>query len=194
MNQNLKIARELLSLAKLIISDEHGLAVLDRPVQTVDKKQETSETTYEIDKVIIRVVPWGTRLATGTINVVQGGQKHYKFERVKNLLDRNTPNFEYSGKSPEETAKLKQDVIDCFGSEQNLIEKLKDLEQTGVFYAQVDNFRPYCDSYHIKNEQNIEIYVKFFIDKKQRQKADFVFLVSCHTDRKENASAAGNNG
>ena len=171
MKKNLKVAKELVILAKQMIVEEQK-----------DKDKEEQSIEYEIDNVIIKIVPWNNRMAMGTINVMKNGQPHFSFARIKNLLDRNKPNFEYDGKSTEEISKLKQDVVNCFGGEQQLIEKLKNLEQEGVFYAQVDNFKPYCDAYHLTNEHGIEIYVKFTIVEKPRMKADFVVLVRCHTD------------
>ena len=77
--------------------------------------------------------------------------QNFSFTRIKNLLNRNRPNFEYDGRTTEEKLKLQQDVVACFGGEQQLIEKLKNLEQEGVFYAQVDNFKPYCEIYGAKH-------------------------------------------
>lgn len=183
MNKKIKAAKKIINIAKEIINFK----------ENEKYKKETNnnlnvEKQFNIDKVIIKIVSWNSRTAMGTINVMQGGQPHFSLARIKNLLDRNKPNFDYNGKNAEEISKLKQDVVDCFGGEQQLIEKLKNLEQEGIFYAQVDNFKPYCDAYHLTNEQGIEIYVKFTIIQKPRMKADFIVLVRCHTDTIKNKS------
>lgn len=180
MKKKLKIAKDLIAIAKQVMEVEQKDS---RDIPNEAEQENANDiNNYDIDKVIIKIVPWGNRTAMGTINVMQGGKPHFSLARIKNLLDRNRPNFEYDGKTLAEIAKLKQDVIDCFGSEQQLIDKLKNLEQTGVFYAQVDNFEPFCDAYHLTNEQGIEIYVKFTIVQIQRRKADFVIIVRCHPD------------
>lgn len=192
-----RIAEQLVEIAKEILEDEilgnepkHKKtakmpAKVDRkeidrlPVVTGD-----DEIEVEIDKVIIRVVPWNTKEAA-TINVMKGGKPHYSLARVKNLLDRKVPSFDYNGNTQQEKDALKEEVEKCFGNEQNLIDKLKDLEHTGTFYAQVDNFKPFCDAYHIKNDNGVEMYVKFYCEINERSKSDFVIIVRCHKDREK---------
>lgn len=183
MNSRIETAKKIINIAKEIISYKE-----DDKIKKEIIDNQSAEEQFDIDKVIIKIVPWSNRTAMGTINVMQGGKPHFSLAKIKNLLNRNRPNFEYDGRTTEEKLKLQQDVVVCFGGEQQLIEKLKNLEQEGVFYAQVDNFKPYCDAYHLTNEQGIEIYVKFTIVEKPKKKTDFVVLVRCHTDTIKNKS------
>lgn len=135
-----------------------------------------------IDSVTIIVEPWKS-FSASTFNVNQGGVPHFSVAQIKNLLDRKHPNFILKATKQEEQQALEQDVIDCFGSKDGLIEQLKNIDKTGTFYAQVDNFKPYCDAYHIKNLNGFEIYVKFYVEKNNKQKSDFVVVVRCHRNR-----------
>lgn len=85
MNKKIEVAKKIINIAKEIIDFK-------------ENEKETNnnlniEEQFDIDKVIIKIVPWNSRTASGTINVMQGGKPHFSLARIKNLLDRNRLKF-----------------------------------------------------------------------------------------------------
>lgn len=168
MKKNVKMAKELVRMAKELVGY---------------KENNQNEQIVEIDVENVKIIiePWDLKEAA-VINVVEGGTPHFKSGQIKNLLDRIVPSFELKATNPEQQAELEKNVVDCFGSREGLIEQLKNIDQTGTFYAQVDNFKPFCDAYHVKNANGVEMYVKLYVEYNKRKKSDVVFVVRCHKD------------